>query len=251
MPYIKNKCRAGRTVDYEYHYTFRHNDGSCIKRNPKEKPTKEAQKKVNRRKAAKEATRTINENFGPDDYYITLTYRIENRPDPEGLKKHIKALLAKMRNIQKKVGRLLKYIWVAEVGKRGATHIHMVVNQINLQAVRDIWKHGYTKVIPLDDTGQYRKLAEYLIKYSNQTEDVLGRTIGKRYNCSRNLVHPKPKTEVIKGRKKIPDSIPVPKGYYLDKDTERRGIHELTGYEFLQYTLIRIEGGPNERKKRI
>ena len=251
MPYIKKKYKSGRTVDYEYHYTFRHNDGPGLRRNPKEKPTKEAQKKVNRRKAAKDATRTMNASFGPDDYYITYTYRVENRPDEDTLKKHMKRLLDKLRTIQKKAGRQLKYMWTAEVGKRGATHIHMVVNHINLQAVRDAWKHGYTRVIPLDDTGQYRKLAEYLIKYSNQTEDVLGHTIGKRCNCSRNLVHPKPETQVITGRKKIPDTIPVPKGYYLDKETERRGIHELTGYEYLQYTLIRMEGGPNERKKRI
>lgn len=240
MPYIKSKCHAGRTVEYEYYYTFRYNDGGGISRAKKEKPTRSAQKQVNLRKSAKECTRLLNANFGTDDLYITFTYRVESRPDEMLLKKHIRNLLDKLRSHQKKAGGELKYVWTAEMGKRGATHIHMVANQMPVAALRAAWKHGYVHITPLDDTGQYQALAEYLVKYANRTEEAIGHHIGRRYNPSRNLVRPEPERNIIIGRRKIPEHIPVPKGYYLDKQSERRGIHEVTGYEYLRYTLIRL-----------
>lgn len=238
MPYIKKTCKAGWTVDYEYYYSVRYNSGGT--RAKKEKLTREAQKRINLRKAARECTWLLNENFRPDDLYITFTYRVEDRPDEQQLRKHIKSLLDKLRIKQRKAGQVLKYVWTAEVGKRGATHIHMVMNQIPVKVLREAWRYGYVHITPLDDTGQYRALAEYLVKYASRTEEAVGHHIGRRYNPSRSLIRPKPKRTVITGRRKIPDRIPVPKGYYLDKQSERRGIHEVTGYEYLSYTLIRL-----------
>lgn len=242
MPFYKTKCKAGRTMEYGYYYSVRYNDGSYKKRAKKEKPTKESQKAVNKRKLEREATRIMNANFGPEDSYLTFTSKKENRPGTEEeFRKWIRNLLNGMRKIQKKDGKVLKYMWAAEVGKKGAHHIHMVVNDIDLKKVRDIWPHGFVHATPLDRSGQYRKLAEYLVKYSYQTEQAVGFVVGKKFNTSRNLKRPKPETKVITGRKKIPEKISIPKGWYLDRDSERRGIHEITGFPFLSYTLIKLE----------
>ena len=249
MPFYREKCNAGRTRDFEFYYTYRANEsgGICKARGKREKPTKEAQRVVNWRKRCKVLTRLLNTNFSGNDYYITFTYRPADRPEgPEELRKQIRNLLDRLRKIQNRAGTELKYIWSAEVGKRGAAHIHMVINEIDIQKVRNTWSCGFIDVKPLDASGQYRKLAEYLIKYSEDTEKNTGAMVGNRYNPSKNLKRPEPKRKIITTRKKIPEAISVPKGWYLDKESERRGIHEFTGYAYLSYTLIKID--PSSRR---
>ena len=242
MPFLKSQCDAGKTRDYEFYYTVSYNSTGKRTRGKKEKPTREAQRAVNLRKVKKALARILNANFGRRDFYITYTYRKESRPvNSEEMKKQIRKLLDRLRAIQKREGRELKYVWVAEVGKKGAAHIHMVVNHIDIGRVRDAWEHGFLDVTPLDPSGQYRKLADYMIKYAEKTEDAAGSTVGKRYNPSRNLKRPKPKTKIITGRKKIPEDIKVPKGWYLDQDSVQSGIHEFTGFRYLSYSLIRLE----------
>ncbi len=239
MPYRKKKCRAGQTAIYRYCYSIRYNNGE--RREKKSKPTTEAQRSVNVRKAAAECTRLLNANFGPEDYYLTLTYRVADRPDEETMKRQIRKLLEKLRIIQRKDGRELRYVWSAEMGKRGAAHIHIVVNHIDLQKVRDAWPYGYVQAKPLDRSGQYSKLAEYLVKYAERTWASIGKHIGRRYNPSRGLIRPKVESKIILGRREIPEEIPVPKGWYLDKNTVKRGTHEITGYEYLEYILVRLD----------
>lgn len=249
MPYYRARCNAGRTRDFEYYYTYRYNGsgGICRKRGKREKPTKEAQKVVNWRRRCKKLTRILNANFSGDDYYITLTYKKEERPDGTGeLRKQIRNLLDRLRKIQLRDGNKLKYVWTAEVGKRGATHIHIVANKIDIKKVRDTWIYGFIDVKPLDTSGQYRKLAEYLIKYSEDTEKNIGTMVGNRYNPSRNLKQPVPDREVIKSRKRLPETIRVPSGWYLDKESVRSGIHEFTGMEYLSYTLIKLGSDRSE-----
>lgn len=241
MPYVKEKCRAGKTVEYRYYYTYRHNDGGG-RRREKTRPTPEAQQKINQRKMERECTRLLNANFQPEDLYVTYTYRKEARPkDGTQMRRQVKTLLEQLRRICKRNGSELKYIWSAEVGKKGAAHIHMVLSgKISAREIQRIWTHGYIRVTPLDYSGQYRRLAEYLVKYAKKTQEATGRPIGHHYNPSRNLRRPKPEKSVIFGRRRIPETIPVPKGWYLDKDTEKRGINA-DGYEYLSYVLVQID----------
>ena len=99
MPYIKEKCRAGKTVEYRYYYTYRYNDGGG-RRRAKYKHTPEAQQEVNRRKAVRECTRLLNANFRPGDLYITYTYRKNARPQNEAvMRRQVKTLLDRLRRI--------------------------------------------------------------------------------------------------------------------------------------------------------
>ncbi len=241
MPYVKEKCRAGQTIEYRYYYTYRYNDGGG-RRRAKYQHTPEAQQEVNRRKAVRECTRLLNANFCPGDLYITYTYRKDARPHGEvAMRRQVKTLLDRLRRICRRNGSELKYIWTAEVGERGASHIHMVLSgTTSAREIQKAWSYGYIRVIPLDDTGQYRRLAEYLVKYAKKTEKAIGHPIGHRYNPSRNLRRPELERTAILGRRRIPEVIPVPKGWYLDKETEKRGINA-NGYEYLSYTLVKID----------
>ncbi len=237
MPYIKSTCRAGRTKEICRYYTKRiHPKGE--KRSRRKEKTSEKQRAVNDRNLVRKLTYILNDNFDGTSWYITYSYAVENRPDVDELKSHRRELLKNLRKLYRDNGKVLKYVETAEVGKRGATHIHMVVNDIDIRLVKDIWKYGYVTAKPMDDTGHYRKLAEYFIKYYQKTRGTSEQIQKKAYNCSRNLSRPEPRKRAMRGNR-FPKEIRVPEGWYLDKEGVREGITE-DGYEFMYYTIIQI-----------
>lgn len=249
MPYIKETCTAGKTKEFNYYYSYHvHQKGE--KRRKKAEKTCEAQKKVNLRQAVKKLTRILNANFSQDDYYLTLKYKKEERPQTkEELRDHIDKYLRDMRRIYKKVGTVFKYVWVAEVGERGAVHVHIVVSGIDFRLIKNIWEHGFVTCEPMREDGQYRKLAEYFVKYSEKTLSTTGELQGKRYNSSKNLIIPEPeKKKCLKDRYR--EKIVIPKGYYLDADSVRSGIHEITGWEYFFYTVVKLEEKDGTKKEK-
>ena len=140
MPYKHEVCRAGKTKQHTFYYAARCDmkEGS---RRKKENKTPEAQKKVNSRQSVKKLTWILNENFDETSLYITWEYKKENRPEgKEELRADIDKLLRDIRKVYKKDGQEAKYVWAAERGERGATHIHMVLNEIDTRKLRDCWK---------------------------------------------------------------------------------------------------------------
>ena len=212
------------------------------KRAPRVNPTTEQQQKINDRHLVRRLTRLLNANFNGDCWYITFDYRKEDRPKSvEELHKHEQKLLRDLRKVYKKEKRIFKYIWTAEIGDRGGAHIHMVVSAIDTRKIRDIWKYGWTTFKPMDRSGQYRKLAEYFIKYFQKTRKTDDQIQKKSYNPSKNLIRPTPIKKPMKGNK-FSREVKVPAGWYLDKESLREGV-TAEGYEFIYYTLIREEGG--------
>ena len=186
-------------------------------------------------------TRLLNANFDSSCWYITFDYKKEQRPESvDVLHKQEQKLLRDLRKIYKKANAVFKYVWTAEVGKRGGAHIHMVVSSIDIRLLKNIWTYGWTTIKPMDSSGQYRRLAEYFIKYFQKTRDTDEQIQKKSYNPSKNLIRPVPKRKPMKGNK-FSYEIKVPRGWYLDKDSVRQGI-TADGYEFMYYTLIK-EGG--------
>lgn len=246
MSYVRTICRAGKTKEYGFYFSRKYHDKNKSpekeKRAEKEKETSEAQKKVNLRQLERKLTRIMNENFSGKDKYVTWSFQKEKRPKTkEELKEIIQKLLRKIRAVYKKEKLVFKYIWVAERGEKGATHIHMVMNNICMDKIIKLWDYGWITIKPLDSSGQYRKLAGYFIKYSSKTLKTEKELQGKRYNCSKNLKRPQMDVKPILKRNTFKTDIKVPKGWYLDKESVRQGIHEITGYEFLFYTLIKCE----------
>ena len=73
MPYIEEVCVAGKTIEVNKYYSYRHHSKG-EKRGKKENPTSEAQKKVNQRKASKELRRLMNANFEDGDLLVRLDF---------------------------------------------------------------------------------------------------------------------------------------------------------------------------------
>lgn len=238
MPYRSEICKAGKTKQYTYYYSIR-SDKKEGSRRKKVNKTSEAQKRVNSRLAIKELTWRMNANFDETCLYITYSYAKENRPQTkEEIKKDMENLLKKIRRQMKKEGREAKYIWVAEVGQRGAAHIHMCLNNINIQVLKRMWTKGWVTIKPMDESGQYAKLASYFVKYSEKTMKTVNGFNGKRYNSSKNLVIPQPERKNISARNCYSHNIVIPSGWYLDKDSVREAWHEVTGFMYFTYTLI-------------
>lgn len=237
MPYIRSVCKAGRTKEICKYYTRRYHPRK-EKRQPKKKKTTEKQQGINDRNLERKLTRILNANFDSSSRYVTFTYRKEDRPSMEGLKCHVRELLKKMRKVYREERRELKYVETAEVGERGAMHIHMVINDVDIRKIEKLWKYGFVDSKPLDSSGQYRRLAEYFVKYFQKTRRTAARVQGKAYNCSRNLIRPKPKKKVISSNQ-FRKEIKVPEGWYLDKDSVREGVTE-DGYEYMYYTIVQI-----------
>lgn len=240
MPYMKMICDAGRTREIAQYYTY-WLQPKGRKRRPRINPTTQQQQKINDRHLVKRLTRLLNANFDGNCYYITFSYRVENRPkDMEELHYHEQRLLRKLRKVYSRQNLTFKYIWTAEVGTRGAVHIHMVVSAIDIRLLKNIWEHGWTTIKPMDSSGQYRRLAEYFIKYFQKTRNTDAQIQKTSYNPSKNLIRPVPIKKPMKGNR-FSKEIKVPVGWYLDKDSLREGI-TADGYEFIYYTLIKESG---------
>lgn len=258
MPYIERITKAGKTIEIERYFTSRYHKPG-IKRGDKVKPTGEQQKKVNKRQAERNLRILINANFGYGDYHLVLDYiREKEKPDRtrEQMRKDMDVFLRALRKEYKKQGKELKYIHVMEIGKKGARHHHLVINQIDTQILQECWYKAYeghnrVKVFPLDDTGQYAELASYLIKYTDtHREEDEGALQGKRWNSSKNLIRPEPQYKIVSQALWFKSEPRAIKGYYVDQNSISKGIHspEYYGYGYFRYTLVEIKGKQNRNR---
>lgn len=211
------------------------------------KTTPEEMAESNMRQAARKLARKINANFKPGDWHVVLMYRKEGRPDPKQAQKNIKKLIEGLRDLYKKNGFILKYIHVTEYYKKSIHH-HLIINNVNdgrkttTEYIRALWKgdgKGSKHFIPLYEDGEYKRLADYLIKETEKTFRDQDSPVRQRYSCSRNLINPKPDSrmrETKTGWKKKPKPRP---GYYIDQDSLYNGTDKL-GYPYQRYVMIKL-----------
>lgn len=242
MPYIKETCVAGNTIEVSKYYTIRyHSKGGS--RADQENESTDRMKRHNQRRAQINLRRLMNTNFHDGDYLVRLDFRKEEAPPGSvEMQEMIQKALRKLRQQFKKAGKELKYIYVKEIGPKGGRHLHMMLSKCDVDWLRKCWTHGAVHVDPLYSEGQYRKIAAYFIKYASRTEETEGELIGKRWYASRNLVRPQVVKTVMLANK-FREKPTIPKGYYLDKETEISGVSEVTGFRYYSYTLIRAGDG--------
>lgn len=244
MPYIEERCVAGKTIEVSKYYSVRwHSKGE--KREAKQGITSEAQKRVNQRKASTKLRRLMNANFEDGDLLIRLDFHKAYSPSGSlDMQDLMTKAIRKLRTEYKKLNKELKYVYVKEIGPRGGRHIHMVISKCDTDTLRKCWPFGGIHVDPLISNGQYGKIADYFIKYAARTEETEGELIGKRWYASRNLTKPKITKKVISANTFRKD-VKGKRGYVLDKESIRSGFSELTGYEYFSYTLVKTdkEGG--------
>lgn len=240
MPYIKETCRAGKTIEITKRFTTRFNKKG-ITRGENQKPTFEQMQVINERNAETKLRRIMNTNYGPGDLHIVLTYTKENRLAPEEAKIELEKFVRKIRTEYRKNAEELRYIMVTEY-KNKAIHHHLIANTIGLVTVKDfarLWTFGRIRFTYLDNTGQYGELAAYLIKETRKTFREPGSPSRKRWNASKNLKKPEITKEIIKAKewRKTPEPV---KGYIIETDSIREGFHDFTGWPYQVYRMIRV-----------
>lgn len=195
----------------------------------------DAQKKVNLENSLRRLRWDINANFEPGDYWLTFTYAREYAPTDESCEQDYKKLIRKMRTLYRRAGVELKYVSICNEPER-RPHIHLLVKKgVDLQEIQSLWAYGHIGIKLLDESGQYKQLAEYIFKHSAGKE---GR---KKWFSSKNLVHPQP-VEREMSAKNWKDEIKPPKGWAIDKTVEvERGVNPITGAEYIRYSLIKIQ----------
>lgn len=250
MPYVERVTKAGKTIEVDRYYTSRYHKAG-IKRGDKVKPTKEAQKKANTRRAERTLRLILAENYQDGDLHIDFGY-IRKRGEPyrtrEEMRRDADVFLREMRKIYKAAGQELKYVHVMEIGEKGARHHHLVINYIDTRLIQAAWKKAYpanSKIHfhPLDTNGDYSRLAAYLIKFTDKTVGTEDALQGKRWNCSKNLRRPEPDYRIIKDRNQYYTEPKAIKNYYVDKDSIKVGVHseEFCGYSYLSYRMVQLE----------
>ena len=249
--YVKKSCRIHDKIEIEKHYDGRFG-APGMSRQPKRKRTPEEMAKQNFWRRCRELRRTMELNFGEGDWHVTLTCRPEERPDKEEAPKVIRAFRDKLRVAYKKQGWDMKYIITCEIGERGAVHWHMVVNNMHnaetstAALIRKLWARGRPYFSPLDDSGDYKALAEYIVKETSKRVEKEETVEKMSYMISRNLVRPTVQEEKVDAVRwsKQPH---VPKGWYLVKESLVNGINKFTGLPYQHYTIRKEAGADADR----
>lgn len=252
MPYLKKTIIAGRTIEIRKSYAARY---GCRggRREKNHRPTPEDQRRVNERKAIDTLTWRLNANFGLGDVHLVLGYRRDENPTPEQARRHLEDFLRRARKYCAAQGKPLRYVTVTEY-KRTRLHHHLVLPELPAAVLYALWPHGRPHPTPLDGSGNYRRLAEYLVKETAAAFREGDAPYKKRWNQSKNLKEPTIRVEVVNARTWSREPRPR-KGYALDKDSLRQGVHEITGYPYQYYTLVRLrpekERPEQERRGRL
>ena len=236
MKVFKDVCQAGRTIDVTIKVATGCHGGT---RRPKMNITSEKVQRNNDRLAVKELTRKLNANFAPGDLHVVLTY--ETAPEKLQAKKDRETFIRKLRKEMESQGKELKYVAVTEY-EHTRIHHHLVINAVELSVLEKLWVKGWVKATLLDESGQYSKLAEYLIKETQKTFREEGSIYKRRYSCSGNLIKPVVTRIEVDMSELFEDPQPE-EGYYID--FERRYEHPITGIEHLEYMMV-TDGQPRD-----
>lgn len=258
MSYVQMKVYMKNNIEVYKYYSGKL--GKKIYNAPAQRKTPINQIKYQDQKASRICGWKIAENFTKDDLWLTLTYPARQPIEPEKARKDISLFLAYLRRAYKKENIELKYIYTAGRTKRGMVHFHMLVNKFDTSIIANLWRKisggGMSfKHLFLNEYGyvNYKKIADYLIKNSQETFYRKDRIHKKRFCASLNLVMPEIRKQLIKAKewKLNPSSI---KGYLVDKNSIYNGYGWLDNGEHWdccrvqRYTLIHIGVICNRRR---
>lgn len=304
--YQKIIYRCGRMVEVIKFYSHRYHPKGL---KPPQKKSPENIARANRIQQEKKLNRIINANFTRDDVYCTLTWENgSHKPGTEDdMKKAIRRFFTNLKGIYKRRGHELKYIYACSMGRRGnRPHFHIIVNapmgyaeavdlikkqwirkdvsmEENIEALSDTKKrpvydsegqypvlmNGWVKPEALYKEGEYRSLANYIIKQhyeepedpeETETEEAQvipieeHRKYRKAFEHSRNLIIPQPQRSIVKAEH-FSERVKAPKGYYIEPGSARKG-SDWMGWPYLTYTLMAIDppkkkGRPPGKRKRL
>jgi len=248
MHYNQKKYKTGKVIEVENSRSLFMQPAKH--RQPKVNKSSKEMKEQNYKYAARKLTRLINNNFGHNDWHLSQTYQEELRPDtPERFRKDVENFLKRVRRRFQKHGKQMKAVYAVGYGEDHAAHIHLVINgDIDLKEITDCWNYGFIRATRLDRSGDYIKLAEYILKHTKNTFDNPTLAVfKKRWNQSSNLKIPVPKKKKIKATfwLKTPR---IPKGYILIRDSMVTSVSEYDGSYYQYYRLLKIDTGKRRER---
>lgn len=222
--------------------------GKSKPRRPRSKPTSEAVKKNNRRRKQRECSRMVEKYFEEDDLAFTLTWAVEKRPS--SMKEAVKQFNRFTRWLKREYGkRFYELFWIRNIekGKKGAWHVHILINRIDGAEfmINSWWAAQYGGVFQQyyhNWRDQGKDIGEYISKTPETSDEVVETSWGH----SRTVQKVKPEETAIT-RQRMTDAPRVPKGWYLDENSMFSG-ETIDGYPFRTYTLRRIKPVRRDRK---
>lgn len=213
------------------------------KRAKRKNTTPEQVQANNDRLSLRRLTAILNTNFCGNHIHAVLTYK--NLPTEKEIKKDFDSFARKLRKELSATGEELRYVHVIEC-EHTRVHHHVVLSTSNADLIQKIWTKGYVKLAFLDSTGEYSKLAAYLLKETQKTFRTGENPYKKRYSTSKNITKPVIKREYVGIEELSEEPVPI-RGYYIPKELNRRYEHPVTGLEHLEYTMVAL-GKPIEYK---
>ena len=249
--YCRKIVRAGCTVDVQFTYPTRYGEGLTRERHNPDSVTPADVEAYNEELAIRKLTLIINENFEPDDWFMTATYEKDNRPDDiETAKKHLRKFCSELKKLYEKNGVVLKWVKTTAMGEKGAIHHHIVIPKgIDIRKISEVWKRvvkaSYKARSPqytaLYSDGEYSVLAAYICRQGQKSGNSIKNM--RKFTCSRNIKRPEP--EEIKYVDKVKwQEPPTPwPGYYIECESIRAGCNPITGKPYLFYRMVKPPPG--------
>ena len=225
-------------------------------RKRKARATSECQQKVNQMNAENKCIRLAHANFNQEDMKVDLTYDNGHLPeDDEAAARELANFFRRVKRYRASKGLPeLKYIAVTEKGKRtGRYHHHLIINGgLTPQEIISLWGKGYVRTdgLQFNENG-IADLVKYILKKSVAS--------GKRWNASKNLIHPEPKQrdgrlskravqELAKDPENNREYERYYDGYYLSE--ARRVYNDINGEIYIYARFYRKEAEFCQVKKR-
>ena len=213
--YREKIYKCGEYLEAEIYPVF-HQGGGRSRRKARYKPTSAMQARLNQRRAERELTRILNENYKDEDYEMTLTFTDEHLPEvyEDALRLAVNYMRRVKRLYAKRGIKVLKYVIIPGGGR---FHFHIVMTGgVSREKLEKLWKLGYANSKRLKFCqGGIAGLAHYIanqfindefdgedlfggMDIDEKTGEVTERRVRKkgarRWSCSKNLVRPEPET---------------------------------------------------------
>lgn len=243
MERIRQEIRAGNTLLIKEYDLF--TPSQIRQRAPKSTLSPMSKVRANYRAALWKLTAILNGNGHPGDWHIVFTYRPENRPESgDAWKKFNRRVLDPLRKRFAGEGKRFWYIGNTEIGKRGAVHHHLVIPYCDPLLIRSLWGDwGGVYFTPLDTTGEYSRLAAYLIKQYNPDKADYNPQPGRKWHMSQGLSDKlRVKKKTLHGSFETKD-LYCPKGYMINPDSVYIGCNPYTGRAYRSYILFQPYNG--------
>lgn len=242
VSYTTKTIQSGNQFEVEIYPAFKSNyeipEG--IVKNRGKRETRQAQKNLNDRNSRKRLNRLVHNNFGPGDYWITLTFNDEEFPKGlEDVERLAKNFFKRINRLRKKKGlENAKYIYVIEEGTYGTErfHLHMIMdNGLSKEEVEEKWGHGRVTIRTINYYGDKNLmgLCKYIVKDPETYKKTSFRLKGKRsWGSSKgNLVMPKASYNRTKFSKKT----------VMEMVKHQDGIADILEAEYKRYQFKEVE----------